>query len=45
MAICGQSEEATTGAVSKPKEELIQLIFDSQEKDRHRLQKDYKITG
>jgi hypothetical protein len=29
---------------SKSREELIQLLFDSEEYDRHRLQKDYKIT-
>lgn len=40
----GQAEEATSGAVSKPNEELIQVLFDSEEKDRHRLQKDYKIA-
>lgn len=28
---------------SRSHEELIQLLFDSEEKDRHRLQKDYKI--
>jgi hypothetical protein len=31
--------------VSISKEELIQVLFDSEEKDRHRLQKNYKITG
>jgi hypothetical protein len=29
---------------SKSKEELIQLLFDSEEKDRHRLQKEFKIS-
>jgi hypothetical protein len=29
---------------SSSKEELIQSLFDSEEKDRHRLQKDFKIT-
>jgi hypothetical protein len=29
---------------SKSKEELVQALYDSEEKDRHRLQKDYKIT-
>ena len=29
---------------SKSKDELIQALFDSEEKDRHRLQKDFKIT-
>lgn len=39
----GQAEEATSGAVSKPYEALIRLLSDSEEKDRHRLQKDFKI--
>ena len=30
--------------LSKSIEELIQILFDSEEKDRHRLQKDFKIT-
>jgi hypothetical protein len=29
---------------SKSLEELIHLLFDSEEKGRHRLQKDFKIT-
>jgi len=29
---------------NKSTDELIQVLFDSEEKDRHRLQKDYKIT-
>jgi hypothetical protein len=29
---------------SKTKEELIQVLFDSEEKDRHVLQRDFKIT-